>query len=121
MSKVCTKCGTVLDENALFCEECGERVAVPAAQTVNSTGTGGAPINADRHSGLGIASFVLGIISILSMGMFFIPEIVGLALGIAAMMDKKHKKTFGVVGVVLSAASIAFLIFALLIYGLTEA
>ena len=32
MERICTHCGTPLEDNALFCPECGERVtALPAA------------------------------------------------------------------------------------------
>ena len=32
MERFCTNCGNVLEEGALFCPECGERVAAPAEE-----------------------------------------------------------------------------------------
>ena len=67
-----------------------------------------------RNSGLGIASLVLGIISVVSFGVLFIPEILSLVFGIITIDNKNYKHTIAIIGVVLSI--IAFIILAVLMY-----
>lgn len=119
MSKVCPKCGTNLEENAVFCDECGERLAAPTAQPVNNA-AGNMSKGSEKQSGMGIASLVLGIISILTLGVFIFPEIVGLVLGIIGILDKTHKKTLAIVGTVLSGIAIVIIVFSLILAGISE-
>ena len=128
MSKKCPNCGAELEDNAIFCDECGGRLEQqrkpnpdsPSTSPVMRTNISDASaINLQsmvtskasdgiKNSGLGIASMVLGIISVCFLGILFIPEIVGLILGIIAMGKKDTKHTFAVVGIVTSG--IAFVL-----------
>lgn len=126
MSKKCPNCGAELEDNAVFCDECGVQLAQqsehnpPSTPPVMRTNVSDAsainlqsmvtPKASDgmKNSGIGIASMVLGIISICFLGILFIPEIVGLILGIIAMGKTDTKHTFAVVGIVTSA--IAFVL-----------
>lgn len=110
MEKTCPKCGTKLEENAIFCDECGERISVapmPKADNVNSE-----EVQNQKQSGLGIASFVLGIISMVSLGILFVPEILGIVFGIVGLTNKNSKKSFAIMGITFSAIAIlVFVIF----------
>ena len=109
MSKRCPNCGVELEDNALFCDECGTQLtqsaALPTSQAaelsninLQSTSTL-SPTDDMKNSGLGIAAMVCGIISLCTLGIFFLPEIIGLVLGIIAMgnKSKKHKDRKSVV------------------------
>lgn len=133
MSKKCLNCGAELEDNALFCDECGVQLvqnsvqksaSAPPVMQVNAPESPN--INSRslvttkqsdglKNSGLGIASMVLGIISICSLGILFIPEIVGLILGIIAMGGNDTKHTFAIVGIVTSAIAFVLIMVILLI------
>lgn len=63
------------------------------------------------NSVLGIASLVLGILAIFTLGCIVIPEIIGLIFGIIALNDKNHKHGVAIAGTVLSAVSLCLFIF----------
>lgn len=72
---------------------------------------GGTP--AKSGNGLGIAALILGIIAIVvafiplvGIFMVWVPALVGLGLGIAAVVKKNAKKVLGIIGLVLSVAAI---------------
>lgn len=124
MSKKCPNCGTELEDNALFCDECGKQLnqqtteqsvkPLSTSQGAESSNinlqpiTALSPTDSMKNSGLGIAAMICGIISLCTLGAFFLPEIVGLILGIIAMGDKGKKHNFAVVGIVTSV--IAFML-----------
>ena len=119
MSKKCPNCGAELEDNAVFCDECGVQLAQQSIVRTNVSDTSAinlqsmvTPKASDgmKNSGLGIASMVLGIISVCSLGILFIPEIVGLILGIITMGKKDTKQTFAVVGIVTSAIAFVLVI-----------
>ena len=128
MSKKCPNCGAELEDNAVFCDECGVQLAqqsnhnppsTPPIVRTNVSDTSAinlqsmvTPKASDgmKNSGLGIASMVLGIISVCSLGILFIPKIVGLILGIITMGKKDTKHTFAVVGIVTSAIAFVLVI-----------
>lgn len=125
MSKRCPNCGVELEDNALFCDECGTQLtqsaALPTSQAaelsninLQSTSTL-SPTDDMKNSGLGIAAMVCGIISLCTLGIFFLPEIIGLVLGIIAMGNKSKKHNFAVVGIVTSAIAFVLVIVILLI------
>ncbi|MCD8215925.1 MAG: zinc ribbon domain-containing protein [Clostridiales bacterium] len=138
MSKKCPNCGTELEDNALFCDECGAQLnqqteslsttstASPAVPPTNSQKPKYSDINSKsanepkaadgmKNSGLGIAAMIIGIISICTLGCFFMPEILGLILGIVAMFDKTKKHDFAIVGIITSAISFVIVIVLLII------
>ena len=115
MNKKCPRCGAEVDESAMFCDECGAALAQQGTEQIstrstNNYSTSAVPASAMKHSGLGIASMVCGIIAICTFGAFFIPEIVGLILGIIAMGDKTKKHTFDIVGIVTSVMAFILVI-----------
>lgn len=111
MSMICPKCGATVEEGNLFCEECGERVQSDTKKRKKlNTVSGG---EEDKASKMGIASFVLGIISLVSCGLIFIPDILGLVFGIIAINDKEHKNTLAIIGTVLSGISLIISVIAI--------
>lgn len=143
MSKVCKQCGSELEDNALFCDECGARVEIENKQeeinvqvTTQATenqniGVAQQKVNdsvvkqptqsqneTKKQSGLGIVGFIFGILSFLSCGVFYIPEILGIVFCCVALSDKTKKHGLAVAGLILSIVG-ALICVALLIYGLT--
>ncbi len=131
MSKKCPNCGAELEDNALFCDECGSKLdqqtssqqttpSVTPKETNNtdvSSKTVTAPDSTEimKNSGLGIASMIFGILGIFTLGCFFIPEILGLIFGIIAMGNKTKKHNFAVVGIVTSAIAFILIIVILIL------
>ena len=122
MSKKCINCGAELEDEAVFCDECGTRQMV--SQTPDETQVQFAkesvPSSAPhqeakkmKNSGLGIASLIVGIVSLCTFGLFVIPEILGLIFGSIAMKDKDSKHELALVGIVTSGISI---ILAVIVY-----
>lgn len=70
-------------------------------------------VNQQKGSGLGIASFVLGIIGFLTgifaIGIIF--DIIAIVLGLIAIAGKKNKSGFAIAGTVLSILSIILVVF----------
>lgn len=118
MSKKCIKCGAELEENAVFCDECGmKQDAQIVTDTLSNANSTGQMVNNEKkeqsiqamknkNSGFGIASFVLGIVSICTFGSLFIPEILGILFGILALCEKSKKHNLAVAGLVLSLISV---------------
>lgn len=119
MSKVCIQCGVELEEGAAFCDECGakqqqeqtiqEKQQVRQSSVSNGNGQnvqGEMPL---KNSGMGIASFVIGIISICTLGCFIIPEILGVIFGIVAVTEKNTKHSLAIAGLAMSIISIVLL------------
>ena len=115
MAKNCIKCGAELEDYAYFCNECGvpQQIENNFENRINNEVKQGFYFE-KRNSGLGIASLVLGIISVVSFGVLFIPEILSLVFGIITIDNKNYKHTIAIIGVVLSI--IAFIILAVLMY-----
>lgn len=135
MSKVCIKCGTTLEDSALFCDECGTRQPntqspqQPFQQSSYGQATSGnwQPKSTEqnegtlRNSGVGIASFVLGIIAICTLGSLVIPEIIGIICSIISLNAKNTKKGFPIAGLIMCVASLlwfVFVIFISVLYGI---
>ena len=117
----CKNCGNPLKENQNFCSACGTKVEEePAAieqtpvvdqnpqpiEQVQSTTETTAPVNTPVSEGLGTASLVLGIISLILtfvISFFILPvAIIGLVLGII----NKRKKGKKIAGIILNAIAI---------------
>lgn len=114
MSKFCTACGAELEDNAVFCDECGAKQIqqpsnnMPANKQIN--GTVVQDESQMRQSGFGIASFIFGIISIITLGSFYFPEIIGIAFGIAGLKDKSKKHGMAKAGLIMSIIGTVILI-----------
>ena len=76
----CNNCGKEIDDNAYVCPNCG--VKVSSGQQVETTVS-------KKVNGLGIAGFVVSLVS-LWLGMYFcIASVVGLVLSIVGMCFRK--------------------------------
>lgn len=129
MSKVCINCGTALEDNAIFCDECGTRQPdTQSAQQPFQQPVYGQVISGNqqvkpaermdgtlRNSGVGIASFVLGLVSIFTLGNLIIPEIIGIICSIIALCQKNTKKGLPIAGLVMCVISLFLLVFVTLI------
>ena len=97
----CKNCGKEINDNAVICPNCGIQVKEFNSETA---ATGGVK----RINGLGIAAFVVSLLS-LWLGMYFmIASLVGLGLSIGAMVIRnKYNSCNGlaIAGLVLSIVS----------------
>lgn len=143
MSKVCAKCGSIIEDNAKFCDECGAPVIESSAETQfqkinmysqekNNSSHMSRKSNTDAnntHSGkqttanaysavekktktgkkaIGVISLIFGILSIITLGGWIIPEIVAIICGLCSK-DESGKRTkagnagfvCGIIGIVL--------------------
>ena len=180
MSKICPKCGRELQDESLFCVNCGQRMDViepltfePASnvptesvmpqeappeqpqtpppvqmqtpppvqpqtpppvqsqtpppvqmqtpppvqmQTPSSVQQAEEP---KKHSGLSIASLVLGIVGLVSCGALMVPEVLAIVFGLVGIKDKKHKRGMAIAGTILGIVSIVAFI-ALIMYTIFE-
>ena len=96
----CKNCGKVIDDNAVVCPNCGIQVKEIKSETA---------VSSVKHvNGLGIAAFVVSLLS-LWLGMYFvIASLVGLGLSIGAMvLHNKYNSCNGlaIAGLVLSIIS----------------
>lgn len=108
MSKVCGKCGAILDDSALFCDECGERLGAVENRIIKQD-------DSKKNSPIGIASLVFGIVSILTGGIFVIPEVLGFIFGIVALKNEEVKHTLPLIGLIMSAVMLVIAIIALIL------
>ena len=67
-------------------------------------------VEGKQQSGFGIASFIFGIMSIITFGTFFFPEIIGIAFGIAGIKDKSKKTGLAKAGLIMSIIGTVILI-----------
>ena len=72
-----------------------------------------------KHSGLSIASLVLGIVGLVSCGTLMIPEVLAIVFGLVGIKDKKHKRGMAIAGTILGVVSIVAFI-ALIMYTIFE-
>ena len=180
MSKICPKCGRELQDESLFCVNCGQRMDViepltfepasnvptepvmpQAAQPVQPQTPPPVqpqtsppvqpqtppPVQSQtpppvqpqtpppvqpqtpppvqqaeepkKHSGLSIASLVLGIVGLVSCGAFMVPEVLAIVFGLVGIKDKKHKRGMAIAGTILGVVSIVAFI-ALIMYSIFE-
>ena len=115
----CPKCGTQNADDAQICTSCGYVFsgATPAGEP--------APLKV-KTSGLAIAAFVLGILSILTVGLTAVPAIVVGIVALAAIGRSGGRlagRAFAVLGIVLPVGSIFFvaLLMAILMPALSRA
>lgn len=106
MSKICIKCGAELEDDAIFCDECGTRLASEPRDGADVHLNQGGSSNAEtkkKQSVMGIVSFIMGIIGVLTLGTLYLPEI----LGILGRRDKTKKIGMATAGLVLSLIAAA--------------
>lgn len=122
MSKICIKCGAELEDDAIFCDECGEKQIIeqPKVEQIQENQQKKINISVDvnekqKHSGFGIASLILGILSIITLGGLFIPEILGIIFGIIGIRDKTKKHGLAIAGLVTSIIGLIILILLVII------
>ncbi len=72
-----------------------------------------------KHSGLSIASLVLGIVGLVSCGALMVPEVLAIVFGLVGIKDKKHKRGMAIAGTILGVVSIVAFI-ALIMYSIFE-
>ncbi len=119
----CSNCGAHLPDDAVFCPDCGQSLLTdaPKKQSVN-------PPEANDNvtvpgNGLGIASMVLGILSIVFMCIFYLSipmSITGLVLGAVSIHKAKTvnmKNGMAVAGVACSIISIVLYVVLFILYG----
>jgi hypothetical protein len=99
----CSRCGTQNPENANYCLSCGN-VLPPRVPT-------GAPVLV-KTSGLAIAAFVLGILSLFTLGLLALPAIIVGIIALGAISRSGGRLTgtgFAVVGIVVPVFSFLFI------------
>lgn len=114
MSKKCINCGAELEDNAMFCDECG------AAQKAENVKKADVPVAKKdpeglKSSGIGIISCICGVISIGTLGLFVIPEILGIIFGIISLRTKNVKHGVDTVGLVLSIVALVVFVLIMII------
>ncbi len=119
MSKYCIKCGAELEDNAMFCDDCGAQQMMQSAPIKEVASNQVKMSNADnkkmKESGYGIASLVLGIISVLTLGALFLPELLGIIFGICGLRDKSKKTSLALTGLILSIVATVLLVIVLIV------
>ena len=100
----CTKCGSNVADGLAYCDVCGAELNADSfEESMEITPT------TDAGKGLGIASMVMGIVSITCCNPFGLVGIVGLILGFIANSKAKasgNKNTFATVGIILCLITI---------------
>ena len=112
---VCRNCGAQLPENATFCQNCG--TAVMPAQPVYQAPIPVAPVTVPGK-GQGVASMVLGIISLVLFCIWYIAlpcAIIGLVLGAVGSSKAKKagmKNGMATAGIVMSCIALGLALLA---------
>ena len=104
---ICNKCGKVIEDSSTFCSRCGERV-FPSdfEKNNNESRIEYYDFQAQRNPsiGLGIASLVLGILSIIFSWTIILPvifAILSIVFG-AIQLSKKSAKGMSIAGIITS-------------------
>ena len=112
----CKSCGEFCNDGATFCTKCGQKLnetdhsipvyEAPPVYTAEETKTPG--------KGLGIASLILGICSVVCCYVNFPCAVLSIIFGIIS--NKKAKKGTATAGIVLSSITIALTVIGVLAY-----
>ncbi len=102
----CTKCGKELNDNAVICVNCG----VPTRNMAIQTGIQPQLGQEKKLNALGLAGFIVGLLSLWLGAYFLIASIVGLTLSIVGMTKMKNCKSngFAIAGLIISICSLLF-------------
>ena len=107
---ICKFCGEKIEDNAKFCSKCGKGVEeIKPIEGVKSV------TNNEPGKGRAIASLVIGVISIISGGCFFVVPLVGLILG----CSYKGKCTEKIIGIILNVIGLIIsliVVFAIIVF-----
>lgn len=104
------------DEAAVLWDECGVQQVAPQVSDIKQFSPNWddmpfAAVNQTdgqmKNSPIGIAAFIMGILAICTLGIFLIPEILGLVFGVMAISDEKKKRTLAIGGLVMSGIALA--------------
>lgn len=112
MSKKCIQCGAELEDWAAFCDECGAKQ--PDVSNMSKPMENKQFGELKKDSKMGIASFVMGVISLYSFGCILIPQILGVVFGIIAIANKDKKHTLAIIGLSMSIIGFILLAFVLI-------
>jgi hypothetical protein len=124
----CNNCGAEISADTKFCTFCGTPISGTDFQRVNVPQqpvspqqpiapqpipviiqTPNQPVDTRKGPGPGIASLILGIISLFISWIpiaGLVPPVIAFFLGLACVIGRRRKKGFGVWGIVLSILSI---------------
>lgn len=132
MSKICSKCGCAVEDNAKFCDECGAPLnngeGVAMAQETprinmyadSNMTNGGANLSSPAinmygqsvsgqqnvatvtagNKALGIIALICGIISIVTIGCWFFPELAAIVCGILSKDSRGKRTKLGKAGII---------------------
>jgi type II secretory pathway pseudopilin PulG len=112
-STKCSACGFVgWSDGTHVCKKCGARLApLPFGEAYQTSWDGG-----QLKKGLAITSLVVGILSFLTLGLFGLGAVLGIILGVVALMKTNRNpsqyggKGMAIAGVILSAISLVVVI-----------
>ena len=101
----CTHCGQQLDDNAVICVNCGV-----ATRNFNVIQEARNVVQEKKINGLGLAGFIVSLLSLYFGAYFFVSSIVGLTLSIVGMVKAKNCRLngFAIAGLVLGIISLLF-------------
>lgn len=120
MSSVrCNGCGMVCWAGAEVCKGCGNSLVASAQQNYGYAYAQGAPSYAQQGSGqmkkgMAVASLVLGIISLPTLGVLGVGALLGITLGVFALLKAKREPSeygghgLAIGGIVMSVLSLVF-------------
>lgn len=143
MSKMCANCGAELENADVFCDECGAKQPIeqaPSQANYQQPQQSSVPMNVSQNyepisqynntgntysvakkiSKMGIVSLIMGIISICSCGVLFIPELLGIIFGAISLNDKNTDNGFPIAGLVCSIVGFVIFIVAIILAYLME-
>ncbi|MDE6075371.1 MAG: zinc ribbon domain-containing protein [Clostridia bacterium] len=122
----CRKCGKEIDDEAVVCPHCGvlavkngaprfygqpaQQPVQPAQQPVQIIQQPAQPTEQKSTNGLGIAGFVIGLISLLGGIYFCIPAVAGFIFSVFAVINRKRYKScngLAIAGLVISSVALA--------------
>lgn len=105
----CTHCGKEINDDAVICVNCG----VPTRNMAIQTQMQPQAFQEKKLNGLGLAGFIVSLLSLWLGAYFFVASIVGLTLSTVGMVKAKNYRLngFALAGIILGAISLLFWLF----------